>query len=190
MKQITDEQTLVLARGRFDMSIPVYDDGYGELYVMRDSIGIVGIVRARSWADAYEICEDEFFVEASETIEELQKEYGFRREHKKVIMTPTGERYAEPDDYPLQRGQFQRWDTIETPDPDSWPDNELFQEAFGFRPNGPNMKDQIGHGIYAKDLNGERLDVLTMELAEEVEIQIETRDIESRLEDNVSILEG
>lgn len=69
-------------------SIPVYDDGFGQIYISRNSIGINGIVRAQTWEDAYEICEDEFFSEADETIEELIKEYGFKREHKKIIRAP------------------------------------------------------------------------------------------------------
>ena len=67
---------------------------------------------------------------------------------------------------------FLRWHTIETPDPDAWSENELFCEAFGFRPNGPNAKDKHDHGIYAKDLNGDRLDLLTPELLKELEITL------------------
>src|SRR5690349_16839590 len=72
---ITDEQRLTGATGRFGHAISVYDDGFGSLYVHRDSMGISGIVRAQSWEDAYGICEDEFFPEASETIEEMRAEY-------------------------------------------------------------------------------------------------------------------
>lgn len=35
--------------------IPCYDDGFGKLYIHRDSISISGIVRAQSWEDAYSI---------------------------------------------------------------------------------------------------------------------------------------
>ena len=66
MKLITDDQNLVGAKSRFGTPIPVYDDGYGQLYIHRDSLGISGIVRARSWADAYSICEDEFFPSADD----------------------------------------------------------------------------------------------------------------------------
>jgi hypothetical protein len=58
---ITDEQTLISAATRFGSAIPVYDDGFGPLWIHRDSMGISGIVRARTWEDAYSICEDEFF---------------------------------------------------------------------------------------------------------------------------------
>lgn len=155
--------------------VPVYDDG-GDgdpLFILRDSTGILGIVRAFTWEDAFSICEDEFFPEADETMEEIVKEYGFRRTLHKVIRDPSavagqdpgcaaGERWARhPEDYTdngmLPRELFVRWDTHKVPDPEAWADNELFQESYGFRPNGRNSTDKIGHGIYAKDLNGESL---------------------------------
>lgn len=58
---IPEGQTLVSARFIHGTPISVYDDGFGELYIHRDSMGVSGIVRAQSWEDAYEICEDEFF---------------------------------------------------------------------------------------------------------------------------------
>jgi hypothetical protein len=76
----------------------------------------------------------------------------------------------------LQPGQFVRWETVKTPAPegeDVWADNELFQEAFGFRPSGPNSKDVQKHWIYAKDLNGDSLQPLTAELVAELEITLE-----------------
>ena len=73
---ITDEQTLKSAAGRFGHAIPVYDDGFGPLFIHRDSMGISGIVRAQTWEDAYSICEDEFFPSADETEEEFIAEYG------------------------------------------------------------------------------------------------------------------
>lgn len=195
---ITDTQRLVGATGRFGHKIRIYDDGYGPLWIHRDSMGISGIVRARTWEDAYSICEDEFFPEADETIEELIKEYGFRREHVKIIhplkngeIDLATEKDAELSDYEaaggkLREGQFVRWETRETPDPEAWPENELFQEAFGFRPSGRRTgnfengepRDPIGHGIYAKDLNGDRLDRLTPKLANELEITLQTEDEE------------
>lgn len=63
---ITDEQTIVAATTRFDSPIQVYDDGFGPLWIHRDSMGISGIVRAQTWEDAYSICEDEFFPAADE----------------------------------------------------------------------------------------------------------------------------
>ena len=183
---IEDGQSLKSAKSRFGYPIAVYDDGFGPLWISRCSIGINGIVRAQTWEDAYGICEDEFFPEANETMEEIVKEYGFRREHIKVVkdasvLTATdifaaGERAERyPEDYPDGKlaPVFVRWATRETPDPEAWMDNELFQEGFGFRPNGPNQQDKIKHGIYAKDLNGDYLDPLMPELLEELEITLE-----------------
>lgn len=175
-KMITDEQRLVGATSRHGYAIPTYDDGYGPLWVHRNRLGISGIVRARTWEEAYEICEDEFFPEADETMEEIVKEYGFRREHKKQIHDPVaGWREVIKSDYPISEFAQIRWITQETPDDESWPENELFQEAFGFRPNGPRDKerDPIGHGIYSKDLNGDCLDRLTPELAKELGITLQ-----------------
>lgn len=127
---ISDGQSLIGATNRFGLAIEVYDDGFGPLWIHRHSIGISGIVRAQTWEDAYSICEDEFFPEASETLAELQNT-------------------------------------------DAWLDNGLFQESFGFRPNGPNKNDRRKHGIYAKDLNGDRLDRLTPELLNRLEISLQ-----------------
>lgn len=185
---ISDEQTLIGAKSRFGHSIPVYDDGFGLLFIHRDSMGVSGIVRAQTWEDAYSICEDEFFPEASETVEELRKEYGFRREHVRIVRDPvTGvERDCAESDFVngrLPDGLFLRWETRETPceDENGWTENELFCESYGFRSGGPRSgkwpdgspRDPIGHGIYAKDLNGDSLDVLTPELLRELEITLE-----------------
>lgn len=162
----TDEQSLVSVKSESGhIDYPIYDDGYGPLWVHRNSIGISGIVRAQTWRDAYEICEDEFFPEADETMEEIQKEYNFKRNQIKWVKTLDGKltRPATLEDYPLDAHglEFDHWETLETPCDDCWSENELFQESFGFRPNGPNKKDKLNHGIYAKDLNGDSLEELT-----------------------------
>ena len=58
---IEDTQSLKAAKFTHGTPITVYDDGYGPLFMHRDSMGISGIVRAQTWEDAYSICEDEFF---------------------------------------------------------------------------------------------------------------------------------
>jgi hypothetical protein len=194
MKQtelITDGQSFDGAvYGRSDYQINVYDDGRGPLWISRNSIGISGIVRAQTWEDAYSICEDEFFPEASETIEEIVKEYGFKREHVKVVKDSSilvatehcaaGERFAIPSDYaPRLIPQFVRWATVETPDPEAWSENELFQEAFGFRNNGPNSTDVQKHGIYSKDLNGDYLDLLTAEMIDDLGITLQISEVDN-----------
>jgi hypothetical protein len=183
---IQDSQRLVSAA--YDPSgyaINTYDNGFGPLWISRNSLGINGIVRAKTGETAYSICEDEFFPEADESIEQIQKEYGFEREHVKIVkdqsvlvasgICKVGERIARfPDDYPDGKlvPVFLRWETIETRNPDAWPDNELFQEAFGFRPNGPNVRDTLNHGIYSKDLNGDSLDLLTPQLIYDIGIKL------------------
>jgi hypothetical protein len=151
---VTDNQVLLSARRvslapyflcgswSFGTAYPVrvYDDSWGTVFIHRDSGGINGIVRAQTWEDGYGICEDEFFPEADETAEELQKAYG-----------PGGE---DGD------GETE------------WTENALFQDAYGFRPNGPNDRDTVKHGIYAKDLNGDHLDSLTRKLRAELDIAL------------------
>lgn len=56
--------------------VPVYDDSWGPAFIHRDSGGINGIARARTWEDAYGIVEDEFLPAATETEEEWIEEYG------------------------------------------------------------------------------------------------------------------
>lgn len=135
---ITDTQSLVGAKSRFGHAIPVYDDGFGPLFIHRDSMGISGIVRALTWEDAYSICEDEFFPAAD-------KEAG--EEMQRIESMPGGE----------DRGHAQAcWD-----------------EAYGFRGNTRREKDGSLSSIYARDLNGDRLDLLTPELLAQLEITLE-----------------
>lgn len=63
---IKDGESLNGAKTRFGNVIQVYDDGFGPLWIHRDSMGISGIVRAQTWEDAYSICEDEFFPAADD----------------------------------------------------------------------------------------------------------------------------
>lgn len=140
---ITDNQSLTSAKSRFGHLIPVYDDGWGALFIHRDSSGISGIVRARTWEDAYSICEDEFFPEADdEAGEEMQRieamEDGEEKNHAQVC-----------------------WD-----------------ESYGFRNNTRQMPDGSLSSIYAKDLSGDTLDILTPELLAQLEITLEIEENE------------
>ena len=170
---INDEQSLVSAQFQHGTPIQTYDDGWGPLFILRDSMGIVGIIRAQSWEDAYSIAEDEMFPDCDLTHEEIVKEYGFKRDTFKVIRDSNGvERRAESSDYPFSETgcSFVRWETIETPDPEAWIDNELFCEAYGFRNNGRKEADGTVSHIYAKDLNGESLDLLTSAMVSDLGI--------------------
>jgi hypothetical protein len=177
---ITDFQTLVSAASRFGHPVPTFDDGFGPLWIHRDSMGITGIVRAQTWEDAYAICEDEFMAECGLSVEELRKEYSFRYDHVKMVGDRMGSIWqATEQDYEdgkLRPGvEFIRWETIKTPtdDEDAWMENERFQEAYGWRFSGANPTDTMGHGIYSKDLNGDALELLTRDLLERLEITLE-----------------
>ena len=75
--KLADNQSLKSAATRYGNSIKTYDDGFGPLWVIQNSMGIKGIVRAESWEDAWSIAEDEIFPRASaETIASFEAEYG------------------------------------------------------------------------------------------------------------------
>lgn len=184
---ITDNHKLVSVTNEYGRELPIYDDGDGPLWIFRDTMGIQGIVRATSWEKAFEICQDEFYPEASETIEELRKEYNYTIEHIKIIRTNKGEeRPATKKDYPkisemgVSKWEFVRWETrtAKSEDPNAFYDNELFNEQYGFRPSGPNVRDRIGHGIYQKDLGGESLDLLTKEMIKDLRLSIIVKGVE------------
>jgi hypothetical protein len=180
---IKDDQVLVGAKSRFGNDIKIYDDGYGPLWIMRDSMGIMGIIRAQTFEDAYGIAEDELFPEASETVEELKKEYS-------TIYLSGRELW----NHWMNRPPFDKWKwsdlseegqkkVLATPGRNipylgELPDHPCFQEAYGFRPSGPNATDKINHGIYAKDLNGESLDRLSSKMLKDWEITLEIKNTE------------
>ena len=61
--------------------LPFYDDGYGPLFIFKESCGAwlfpVALIRAKNWNDAYEICQDEFHSEAG-SIDDILKECNFK----------------------------------------------------------------------------------------------------------------
>ena len=178
--RIKDNQSIVKVTDKNGREIPFYDDGYGPLYVHHDQCGhfsfVAGIIRAMSFEDAYEIVEDEFLPEADESLAEIIKEYGFRRESVRVVQSSCGEKYLEPGEMPGEGERFLRWFTRETPDSEAWSDNALFQEAFTFRPNGPRTGDVHGHGIASKNLEGVHLRRVTDADADEFTIEISTEE--------------
>ena len=178
--KIQDNQSIVKVTDKNGRDIPFYDDGCGPLYVHLNQCGnfsfVAAIVRAMSFQDAYEIVEDEFLSEADLSMEEIIKEYGFRRESVRVVQSNEGEKYLEPGEMPGEGERFLRWFTRETPDADAWSDNKLFLEAYTFRPNGPRTGDVHGHGIASKDLDGVYLRRVTDADAEEFTIEISTEE--------------
>lgn len=86
---ISDDQSLVSAVNQFGRELRIYDDGFGPLWIHRDSMGVSGVVRAMTWEDAYAICEDEFFPAADDDaakdykrIESMSK--GKERDHEQA----------------------------------------------------------------------------------------------------------
>ncbi len=63
MKQPTDEQALLGATVR-GHTLRTWDEGFGPLWVYRESLGAVGVVRARTWEEANECVTDEIMHDA------------------------------------------------------------------------------------------------------------------------------
>lgn len=141
--KLNNNQTLTGAKTRFGNDIPVYDDGQGDLYIHRDSMGITAIVKAQTWEDAYSICEDEFFPSADE--EAFEKDWDDMTDHEQAC----------------------------------------WEESYGYRscsPGGPTPDED--RGVYAKDLNGDTLYLLTEKFLDDCGITLEvTTDWESVAEE-------
>ena len=56
--EITDDQSLTGATVR-GHKLRIWDDGFGPLWIYRESLGAVGVVRAKTWEDAYSCVVDE-----------------------------------------------------------------------------------------------------------------------------------
>lgn len=172
---ITDEQELVSAQFKSGTPIQTYDDGFGSLFILRDSMGVQGIIRAQSWEDAYGIAEDEFFPAPSETWEEMQKEYSTQYLNGRELWL-----YEHDNNWEawqsLSEGDKNRAlhpsNGKDVPFVGDITDHPCWQEAYGFRNNGRKEADGTISHIYAKDLNGESLDILTAELVAELGITL------------------
>ena len=79
---ITNNQSLVSAQFHSGTPIATYDDGFGPLWILRNSMGVQGIIRAQTWEEAYEIAEDEMFDDCDLTMDEIVKEYGLARAYQ------------------------------------------------------------------------------------------------------------
>lgn len=61
---ITDEQSLVRVTSTSGRTVRHWDDGFGPLWVYRESLGVLGVVRAQTWHDAWECVVDEILADA------------------------------------------------------------------------------------------------------------------------------
>jgi hypothetical protein len=176
--QIQDNQIVTSVKDRSGNEVPFYDNGFGPLWLYSSSCGnftyAAAAVRAENETDAWEIVQDEFLPECDMTMEEIIKEYGFRRDRVRIMRSPVGLEFTD-DGSPIDPAcAFVRWDTIDTPDPNAWMENHVFQECCTFRPNGARTKDVIGHGIAWRDINGDFL--RHARLGDELVITLETED--------------
>lgn len=154
--------------------IRYYDDGMGPLWIYRNTHGIVGIVRAQDEWAAMEIVDDEFLPVVP--VEEVPEAYGqwdafaaWCRAHY-----PASPEFSCPSKAWSHCCDFVReylpvWWKIrskEWQETGDWP--ELVE---GYR----HQSNATGSGIVSYDLNGESLELLTLELAERLELQITVR---------------
>ena len=123
---------------RFGSEIKYYDDGFGPFWIYQDASGLLGVVRAQTWNDAWEIVEDEFLPVVSP--EDIHEAYGFdnREEFDRVVAR-------------CDRGEI---------------NHPELSEGYSYQSNA------TGTGVVMHDLNGEKLDPLTTELADRLEIKI------------------
>ena len=70
--EISDEQSFTAATSRFGRAIRIWDEGFGPLWVYRESLGVVGVVRAATWEDAHECVVDEIMSDADVADEDNQ----------------------------------------------------------------------------------------------------------------------
>jgi hypothetical protein len=158
------------AYSRHNADLSVYDDGFpgDPIFVHRDSMGVLGVVRARTWEDAYSVCEDEFFPSADvEDYEsgDFKTIYVSGREVPEEHLTDTDRLFQFSGENAYKRPGREIPYTGELIEHPCW------EEQFGFRPNGPNHMPG-DTGVYQKDLNGESLDQLTMELSRRTGIRV------------------
>lgn len=118
--------SLVSARFQHGTPIPFWDDGIGPAWIMRDSIGIVGIVIAQTWEDAYSCCVDELMPDGEMPPEEFESDH----------------------------------------------DESCWMEANEWRGSGTPVNPRLKSCIAAKDLNGEALEPLTIDLLRVMKIKL------------------
>lgn len=178
---INDDQTLVGAYTTDVLGerhpLKVYDDSWGPLWVYGEVYGPMGVIRAQSFESAYEICQDEIMSRVSE--EDLLDAYGlYVLEHKgSFYLCPDFDTLNEygwretfggliPDRHVLsefvtrQGSEFEGRRLIVKHELD-------LVEGYEYQSNG------TGTGIVTYDLNGQRLEELTPEVASHLGITIQ-----------------
>ena len=150
--------TLIGARDEFDNHLKIYDDSIGPLFLYRDSLGIVGIVRASDWHTAFEIVYDNFLPPIKE--DEIPEAYGFwlcEKEGQFII-----EDESEYETYRFASDSARQDYLLKV----LMKDRDL-AEGYAYQSNA------TGTGIVSYDLNGESLDRLTQEMVNQFELTLE-----------------
>lgn len=98
---INDEQTLVGAyTNKFGErhALKTYDGGFGTLWVYGETSRLMGVIRARTWEEAYEIARDEVMTRVDEA--DLVEAYG-------MYIMEDGERHYVCPDFDTDVAHFQ-----------------------------------------------------------------------------------
>ncbi len=161
-----------------------YDDGFGPLWVYRNSSEMLVVVRAQKLEEAWAIIEDEFMPACDLTHEELVKEFATEymsgRElwlHQQADKEVAWEYWNTLG--PEDRDKIFSMPGMEVPFGKDYSEHPCFQEQYGFRPSGARReKDGSLSHIYCKDMRGESLERLTLEGIKHLELvlTIETED--------------
>ena len=175
---ITNDQTLTGAKTRFGTEIKTYDDGFGPLWVSRNTLGVDGIVRAQTFESADSCVRDEILpVVPLEDIQADPSEYYVceRDYHCEAPKDYTGGfclcSKAENAEY---RTCWKcRQHVHDHTKCDCTKAVELPHEVCLTLAEGYQYQDNFtGSGIVSIDLNGQYLDELTPELVKELEITL------------------
>lgn len=86
--KIDPDEWKIKIRNEYGRFLKFYDDGNGPLWIFRNSMGIVGVVRAQTEGGAYECCEDELMTPIEPA--EVYEAYGFnsQAEYDAALRSP------------------------------------------------------------------------------------------------------
>jgi hypothetical protein len=145
------------------------EDSWGQLFILRNSMGIQGIAQANSWEDAYSVCEDELFDRVSpEEIAEWEKEYStIYTSGRELWLKENGDDFEKWKSLPEEEKEKAYRQGKDIPFDSAnggFMEHPCWHEAYGVSGN---------NGYYAKDLNGESLDLLTDKLIKELDLVLE-----------------
>lgn len=132
-----------------------WDEGYGKLWAYSETLGLMGVVRARTWEAAYEACSDEIMHGC--TWAELLEECDLNCAEGCACNEETETLCDEAQ----ERAEIQESGNL--------------PEGHGYRSNGEPSNEGIHGEFYSYDLNGQALEELTPELAERLGLIVNVR---------------